>query len=95
MLAAESKVALPEAVRSPNGNANCSWKQIVEPVEPFLRAVTQQLVRQEQTFDPQIVPYAEHALNNGDALGRDRMLPALSRGFEPGFLRCIHQCAGL
>jgi octaprenyl-diphosphate synthase len=38
---------------------------IVEPVEPFLRAVTQQLTRQAHEFDPQIVPYAEHALNNG------------------------------
>lgn len=37
----------------------------MEPVEPFLHAVTQQLVRQAREFDPQIVPYAEHALNNG------------------------------
>jgi len=42
-----------------------SWKKIVEPVEPFLHAVTAQLIRQAREFDPQIVPYAEHALNNG------------------------------
>jgi octaprenyl-diphosphate synthase len=37
----------------------------VEPVEPFLHAVTRQLVEQSRNFDPQIVPYAEHALNKG------------------------------
>jgi len=37
----------------------------MEPVEPFLGAVTQQLMAQTREFDPQIVPYAEHALNNG------------------------------
>jgi len=37
----------------------------MEPVEPFLYAVTRQLVEQSRNFDPQIVPYAEHALNNG------------------------------
>jgi len=36
----------------------------MEPVEPFLAAVTEQLMRQAHDFDPQIVPYAEHALNN-------------------------------
>ena len=30
----------------------------MEPVEPFLQAVTQQLVQQAQEFDPQLVPYA-------------------------------------
>jgi len=38
---------------------------MVEPVEPFLHAVTRQLVEQSRNFDPQIVPYAEHALNKG------------------------------
>jgi octaprenyl-diphosphate synthase len=37
----------------------------MEPVEPFLHAVTEQLIRQAREFDPQIVPYAQHALNNG------------------------------
>src|SRR5271156_437615 len=64
MLATETKVATEEAVGAPNINANCSWKEIVEPVEPFLRAVTQQLLQQAREFDPQLVPYAEHALNN-------------------------------
>ena len=63
MLAAESKVVSSHV--GPVSDPARSWKAIVEPVEPFLRAVTQQLMRQAREFDPQIVPYAEHALNNG------------------------------
>ena len=65
MLAAETKVSGLPPERSPEIESACSWKKIMEPVEPFLRAVTQQLMRQVHEFDPQIVPYAEHALNNG------------------------------
>ncbi len=36
----------------------------MEPLEPFLHAVTQRLVRQSHEFDPKIVPYAQHTLNN-------------------------------
>jgi len=63
MLAAESKVgnSQPETTSDPAR----SWKMIVEPVEPFLHAVTERLTAQARDFDPQIVPYAEHALNNG------------------------------
>jgi len=35
----------------------------VEHVEPFLKAVNQCLIQQAREFDPQVVPYAEHALN--------------------------------
>ncbi len=65
MLAAESKVARTESADPPNADLNCSWKQIVEPVEPFLQAVTQRLILQAHDFDPQIVPYAQYALNGG------------------------------
>jgi len=64
MLAAETKSADVKSVHAPQTAPASSWKTIVEPVEPFLHAVTQQLVRQARDFDPQIVPYAEHALNN-------------------------------
>ncbi len=63
MLAAESKVENSHLENA--SDPARSWKKIVEPVEPFLRAVTQRLTRQAQDFDPQIVPYAEHALNTG------------------------------
>jgi octaprenyl-diphosphate synthase len=63
MLAAESKMATPVLADSPETNPNRSWKQIVERVDPFLQAVHQRLIRQANEFDPQIVPYAQHALN--------------------------------
>jgi len=44
-------------------NPNRSWNQIMEQVNPFLQAVTQRLILQANDFDPQIVPYAQSALN--------------------------------
>jgi octaprenyl-diphosphate synthase len=63
MLAAVTKLPEVKFGHATKSAPACSWKKIVEPVEPFLQAVTQQLVRQARDFDPQIVPYAEHALN--------------------------------
>ena len=63
MLAVESKVARAETADSLKANPNRSWKHIVEPLEPFLQAVTQRLIEQVNGFDPQIVPYAQYALN--------------------------------
>ena len=79
MLAVESKVASAKAADSHNANPNRSWKQIVEPVEPFLQAVTRQLIRQVNDFDPQIIPYAQYALNSGGKQLRPTIL-ALSAG---------------
>ncbi|MDE3068499.1 MAG: polyprenyl synthetase family protein [Verrucomicrobiota bacterium] len=54
---------------SPNANATRSWKHLVGPAEPFLQAVTEQLLRQAREFDPKIIPYAEYALQgNGKQL---------------------------
>ena len=63
MLAVEPKVARAETADSLKSNPNRSWKHIVEPLEPFLQAVTQRLFEQVNDFDPQIVPYARYALN--------------------------------
>ena len=63
MLAVETKVLRADARPASEIDPASSWKKIVEPAEPFLDAVTQQLIRQARDFDPQIVPYAEHALN--------------------------------
>ena len=63
MLAAETKVGTSQTGLA--SDPARSWKIIVEPVEPFLHAVTERLTRQARDFDPQLVPYAEHALNNG------------------------------
>ena len=65
MLAAESKMATSDSTDASNANPNRSWNQIVEQVDPFLQAVTQRLIQQASDFDPQIVPYAQSALNGG------------------------------
>lgn len=69
MLAAESKGAVARMADPPPAEPACSWKHIVEPVEPFLEAVSRRLARQVNEFDPNIAQYAEYALNgNGKHL---------------------------
>src|SRR5271155_2759613 len=63
MLVAQSKMAGAKVADPPKVNPNCSWKNLVEPVEPFLQAVTKRLVQQVSEFDPQIIPYAKYALD--------------------------------
>ena len=63
MLAVETKELSTDARAASETDPARFWKKIVEPAEPFLQAVTEQLIRQAREFDPQIVPYAEHALN--------------------------------
>jgi octaprenyl-diphosphate synthase len=41
----------------------CTWREIIDPVEPFLEAVGQRLAKQVEAFDPDIVRYADYALN--------------------------------
>lgn len=67
MLAAEIKAARINPV--PRVESARSWKAIVEPVEPFLEAVSVRLARQVNEFDPALAPYAEYALTgNGKHL---------------------------
>src|SRR5258708_38763645 len=69
MLAAQTKAAASASPDAPRTDSTSSWKQIVEPVEPFLEAVSQRLAKQVNEFDPKIAPYAEYALNgNGKHL---------------------------
>lgn len=63
MLAADSKVVANPARETSNAEPAYSWKQIIKPVEPFLKAVHVRLAEQVDAFDPAIVPYAEYALN--------------------------------
>ncbi len=62
MLAADTKAAAG-VVEAPQTESPSSWKHIVEPVEPFLEAVSQRLARQVNEFDPALAQYAEYALN--------------------------------
>ena len=64
MLAAEFRVlplAEPVALLP---EVPCDWKQIVQPLEPFLQAVAERLADQVQAFDADLACYAEYALTN-------------------------------
>jgi len=76
MLAAETKAVEVVAPAQPSPH---SWKQIVEPVEPFLNAVATRLSEQVQTFDPEIASYAQYALTNQGKQLRPALV-ALSAG---------------
>src|SRR5437867_10560798 len=76
MLAAETKAV---AVAAPANEGPHSWKQIVEPVEPFLESVARQLAEQVQSFDPEIASYAQYALTNQGKQLRPALV-ALSAG---------------
>src|SRR2546426_7601758 len=76
MLAAETKAVAAAALAKEPPH---SWKQIVDPVEPFLEAVARRLAEQVQTFDPEIASYAQYALTNQGKQLRPALV-ALSAG---------------
>ena len=63
MLAADSKVVSAPTADSSNTEPAGSWKQIIDPVEPFLEAVARRLAGQVEAFDPAMTGYADYALN--------------------------------
>src|SRR5947199_112368 len=63
MLAADSKVVAAPARDIVTAEPTDSWKNLIDPVEPFLHAVHRRLAEQVDAFDPAIVPYADYALN--------------------------------
>jgi len=63
MLAADTKVVPAAGGDAVRAEAAVSWKQISDPIEPFLDAVNQQLAQEVDAFDPAISPYADYALN--------------------------------
>jgi octaprenyl-diphosphate synthase len=63
MFAADSKAVCAPVTEATNAEPACTWKQIIDPVEPFLEAVGQRLAKQVEAFDPDIVRYADYALN--------------------------------
>src|SRR5258708_39929010 len=63
MLAADSKVAPAPTRDTLRIEPALSWKRIIDPVEPFLEAVSGRLAQQVAAFDPAISPYADYALN--------------------------------
>jgi octaprenyl-diphosphate synthase len=63
MFAADSKVLSAPASDCSTADPRESWKQIIQPVEPFLEAVARRLGREVEAFDPDLVRYADYALN--------------------------------
>src|ERR1039457_1443114 len=63
MFAADSKPICAPTPKTSNADLVCTWKEIIDPVEPFLEAVGQRLAKQVKAFDPDIVRYADYALN--------------------------------
>jgi len=62
-LTAESKVATsPPRDASRPASGHC-WREIVDPVEPFLEAVSRGLSEQVKAFEPATADYADYAIN--------------------------------
>lgn len=63
MLAAETRlVAVPYATGSSPNYSN-TWNDILEAVDPFLKAVAKRLVAQAEQFEPAVASYAQYALS--------------------------------
>ncbi len=63
MFAADSKLVSAPSADTLKAEQCYSWKQIIEPVEPFLEAVNERLGKEVDGFEPSIAPYADYALN--------------------------------
>jgi len=79
MFAADSKEASAPHSPSLRTESPDSWKDIIEPVEPFLQTVGTRLMKQVTAFEPDLAPYAEYALN-GNGKHLRPALVALSAG---------------
>src|SRR3954471_6371549 len=63
MLAADSKAAPAPHCPPLRSDLSLAWKEIIEPVEPFLQTVGSRLMKQVTAFEPDLAPYADYALN--------------------------------
>jgi octaprenyl-diphosphate synthase len=63
MLAADSKIVSGPTTDTLSARPVYSWKQIIDPVEPFLEIVNHRLAKQVEAFDSNLSPYADYALN--------------------------------
>ncbi|RME91782.1 MAG: polyprenyl synthetase family protein [Verrucomicrobia bacterium] len=62
MLAADAKPSSPAESVARTGRSDMEWQEIVEPVRPFLAAVSRRLEEQLDAFEPEIVEPARYAL---------------------------------
>jgi len=83
MLAADSKVVSGPIADTGRAERAHSWKQLIEPVEPFLESVSRQLAEQVAAFDPKIAPYADYALNGQGKHLRPALVALTARALGP------------
>jgi octaprenyl-diphosphate synthase len=63
MLAAETRGALPSDSVALLAKSPVDWKQIVQPLDPFLHAVSARMEEQIGTFETDLAAYATYALS--------------------------------
>jgi octaprenyl-diphosphate synthase len=81
MFVAQSKAGPTTVSQGSRSKTSPSWNQIIGPVEPFLEAVSARLSRQVVSFEKDLLPYAEYALNaNGKQL-RPSLVALTARAF--------------
>jgi octaprenyl-diphosphate synthase len=83
MLAADSKLVSAPTTDTLSTEPAFSWKQIVDPVEPFLEVVGRRLAKQVEAFDPDISDYAGYALNGQGKHLRAALVALTANAFEP------------
>src|SRR5690349_8628318 len=62
MLAAETRVAPPSDSVVSRAKSPVDWKQIVQPLEPFLQSVSTRMGEQISAFEADLAAYAAYAL---------------------------------
>jgi octaprenyl-diphosphate synthase len=82
MLAADSKLVSAPSPDPLNTEPVYSWKQIIDPVEPFLEAVGLRLAQQVEAFDPEIAAYADYALNGQGKHLRAALVALTANAFD-------------
>ena len=63
MLAAETRVAPPSDSLALLAKSPVDWKQIVQPLEPFLQSVSKRMGEQISAFETDLAAYAAYALS--------------------------------
>lgn len=82
MLAAQTKVVVPEATAAPpKFSASLDWRRIVEPVGVFLKEVAAELEEQIVTFHPDLREHARYALTSQGKQLRPALVALAGRSF--------------
>jgi octaprenyl-diphosphate synthase len=79
MFAADTKAVADPVTGASKRQTVVTWKDIAEPVEPFLEDVAVRLARQVREFDLALLPYAEYTLTGNGKQLRPALV-ALSAG---------------